>query len=82
MPYLGIFVLEFQKTTVIFEVNTPEFVKNEILTHTIDFGVRSVSSKGPRSAFSVDPGPSPGLLYNACHLFHLYTVVKKIYTYL
>ena len=45
MPYLGIFGLEFQKTVVIFEVSTLEFVKNESLTYTMNFGVGSTFSK-------------------------------------
>ena len=41
MPYLGIFGLEFQKTIVMFEISTLKFVKNESLTHTMNFGVAS-----------------------------------------
>ena len=37
MPYLGIFGLEFQKSIVIFEINTLEFVINYFLTHTVNF---------------------------------------------
>ena len=37
IPYLGILVLEFQKTVVIFEISTLEFVKNEYLFHTVNF---------------------------------------------
>ena len=62
MPYLGIFGLEFQKTIIIFEISTLEFVKNESLTHTMNFGIGSAFSKGPMSAFSEGPGP----LYKAC----------------
>ena len=61
MPYLSIFGPEFQKTIVIFEISTLEFVKNESLTHTINFGIGSAVSKDPMSAFS--EGPGPGALY-------------------
>ena len=64
MPYLGIFGLEFQKTSVIFEISTLEFVKYESLTHTMNFGIGSAFSKGPGSAFSEGPGP----LYKVCRL--------------
>ena len=46
----------------IFEVSTWKFVKNELLTHTVNFGIASAISKGRASAFSEDPGPGPGLL--------------------
>ena len=39
MPYLGIFVLEFENNIVIFEINTLKFVKYESLTHTVNFGI-------------------------------------------
>ena len=70
MPYLGIFGLEFQNSIVIFEISTLEFVKNESLTHTMNFGIGSVFSKGPESAFSEGPGPGPGPgpLYKVCPL--------------
>ena len=42
MPYLGNFGLEFQKITVIFEINTLKFVKNDSLIHTVNFGRESV----------------------------------------
>ena len=51
MSYLGTFGLEFQKTIVIFEIGTLEFVKNESLTHTINFGIGSALSKGPGVRF-------------------------------
>ena len=60
MPSLGIFRLEFLKTVVIFEINTLKFVKNESLTHAVNFGIGSAFSKSPVSAFSEGPGPSPG----------------------
>ena len=63
MPYLGIFGLEFQK---IFEISTPEFAKNESLTHTINFGIGSTFSKVAGSAFSEGPDLGPGPLYKVC----------------
>ena len=68
MTYLGILGVEFWKTTVIFEISTLKFVENESLTPTVDFGIGSAFSKGPRSIFSEGPGPSRGLcmlLYTA-----------------
>ena len=46
-----------KKTIVIFAINTLKFVKNESLTHTMNFGIGSAFSKGPRSVFSEGPGP-------------------------
>ena len=71
MPYLGICGLKFKKTIVIFEMSTLKFVKNESLTHTVNFGVGSAFSKVPGSAFSEGPGLGPGLLYKVCHYFLL-----------
>ena len=51
MPYLGILGLEFQNTFVISEISTLEFVSNESLTHTVNFGVGFGFSKCPGSAF-------------------------------
>ena len=53
MPYLHIFGLKLQKIIVIFEVSTLKFVKNESLTHTVNFGVASTFSE------CLDPGPGP-----------------------
>ena len=44
MPYLGIFGLDFFKTIVIFEISTLKFIKNESLTHTVNFGIGSAFS--------------------------------------
>ena len=41
MLYLGTFGLEFEKTIVIPEISTLEFLKNEFLTHTVNFGMGS-----------------------------------------
>ena len=61
LPYLGIFGLELKnKTIVIFEISTLKFVKNESLTHAVNFGIGSAFSKSPVSAFSEGPGPGPG----------------------
>ena len=36
------------------------------LTHTVNFGIRSVFSKRPASAFSEGPGPGLVPLYKVC----------------
>ena len=55
---------------VIFEIRTLQFVKNEFLTHTVNFGTWSAFCKVPGFAFSQDPVPGPVLspspLYNVC----------------
>ena len=65
ISYLGIFGLEFSKTIVIFEIRTLKFDKNESLTHTVNFGIGSVFSKGSGSAFSEGPGRGQGTLYKS-----------------
>ena len=47
MFYLGNLRLELKRTTVIFEISILKLVKNEFLTHTVNFGKRSASSRGP-----------------------------------
>ena len=66
MSYLGIFGLEFEKIIAIFEISTPEYLKNESLAHTVNFGIGSAFSKGPGSCFSEGPFPGPGQLYKIC----------------
>ena len=55
---------------VIFEIRTLQFVKNEFLTHTVNFGTWSAFRKVPGFAFSQDPVPGPVLspspLYKVC----------------
>ena len=53
--------------------------KQVFLTHTVNFGIGSTSSKGTGSAFSevLDPGPGLGRLYKVCQ-FHLYLSDKNI----
>ena len=58
MPCLGIFGLEFYKATMIIEISTLEFVKNESLSHAVNFGIWSSFLKGP--------GPGLGPLYKVC----------------
>ena len=41
MSYLDYIGLEFWKDIVIFQINTHEFVKIEILTHTVIFSIES-----------------------------------------
>ena len=68
MP-LGIFGLEFHKSIVIFEISTLEFVKNESLIYTVNFGIGSGFSKDSGSAFSEGPSPGPGPLYKVCRFY-------------
>ena len=68
MPYYGILGLEFVKGIVISEMSALEFLKNESLTHTVNFGIGFSFSKGPWSRFHEGPGPGPGLLYKICPL--------------
>ena len=56
------------KNYVIFEINTLEFVKIEVLTHTVNFCIGSLFSKGSVSAFSEGPGPGPDSLCKVCSL--------------
>ena len=51
MSYLGIFRIEFKKSSVIFEISTLKFVKIESLTHAVNFGIGSAFCKGPGTAF-------------------------------
>ena len=39
VPYLSILELEFEKAIVVFEISTHEFIKNELLTKLVNFGV-------------------------------------------
>ena len=75
MSYLGIFRLELKKTLVIFEISTFEFLKNESLTHKVNFGIGSAFSKGSGSGFS----EGPGLLHKVCHFYRtcLISVIRK-----
>ena len=66
MPYLGIFGPESEKIIAIYEISIPEYLKNESLTHTVNFGIGSAFSKGPGSGFSEGPVPCPGQLYKIC----------------
>ena len=66
MPYFGTFGLEFEKAIVISEISNPEFLKNESLTHTVNFGIGSTFSKGLESGFSKSRGLGPGPLYKVC----------------
>ena len=66
MPFLGIFELEFENNTVIFEISTLKFVISESLSHIVDFSIGSAFSKGPGSACSEGPGPGPCPLFKVC----------------
>ena len=72
MPCLCMFGLEIQKTIVVFVINTLEFVRNEFLTHTVNFGIGSAFYKSPGSAFSEGPCPGPGPLYEVCRHWVLF----------
>ena len=66
MPYLGTFGLEFEKAILISEISSLECLKNQSLTHTVNFGIGSPFSKSPGCAFCEGPGPFPGPLYKVC----------------
>ena len=68
MLYLQIFGLEFLKAIVIFEISTLKCVKNESLTHMVNFGIGSAFFKGPWSTFSEGPCLVPGPFYKVCRL--------------
>ena len=51
------------------EISTLKFVKNESLTHTVNFCIGSAFSKGQGSTFSEGPGSGPGPLYKVCLLY-------------
>ena len=69
MPYLGTFGLEFEKAILISEISSLECLKNQSLTHTVNFGIGSPFSEGP--------GPCPGPLYKVCW-FQLATCICEI----
>ena len=64
--YLGIVWLEFQKTSVAFEISSLAFVKNEFFTHRVNFITGPIFSKGPGSTFSQGLGRGPCSFYNVC----------------
>ena len=72
VPYLGIFGIEFEKAVVISEISALEFLKNDSLTHTVNFGIGATFSKGPGSDFPESQGPVPVLgpvpIYKVCQL--------------
>ena len=86
MPYLGIFDQKcliwlflgkiFRKTIVIFEISTLKFVKNDSLTHIVNFGIGSTFSKVAGSVFSEGPGPVPGPLYKVCQMRNMEFFVR------
>ena len=61
----GYFSIRIKKTMVIFEISTLEFLKNESLTHKVNFGIGSAFSKGSGSGFS----EGPGSLHKVCHFY-------------
>ena len=67
MPDLSIFGMEFENIIVIFEINALKFVKNESLTHAVNFSIGFTFSKSLGFTFSEDLSWSSGLLYKVCH---------------
>ena len=59
MLYLGTFGLECEKAIVIPDISTLDILKNESLTHIVNFGIGCGFSKDPEYSFSegLDPGP-------------------------
>ena len=53
----------FENNIAIYEVSTLEFLKNEFLNHSVNFGVGFAFSKSRAPAFSEGLGPGPGPLY-------------------
>ena len=64
---MGTFRLEIEKAIVISEISNLEFLKNEFLTHTVNFDIGFAFSKDLGSGFYEGPGPRPGPLYKVCH---------------
>ena len=64
----GYFWARILKSFVIYEISTLKFVniESESLTHTVNFGIGSAFSKGPRSTFSERLGLGMGPLYKVC----------------
>ena len=62
MSCFEIFGLGFEIIIVIFEVSTLKFIKNELLTIIINFGIVSAFPKDPGSTFS----EGLGFLYKVC----------------
>ena len=60
-----------KKTMVIFEINTLQFIKNELLTNAVNFGIGSSFSKCPGLTFSEGQGSSLGPLYKGCRYHKL-----------
>ena len=78
MSYLGIFVLEFGKTIVIFEISTLEFLKNEPLSHTVNFVIGSAFSRDPGSDFlKVEVRVRVRLIKYACEILALIRINKN-----
>ena len=54
------------------EIRSYEFVKNDFLTHTANFGIESTFSEDLGSTFSEDSasGPDPGRLCEVCRGYY------------
>ena len=55
----------FQNDIVVYEISALEFLKNEFLPYSVDFGVGLIFSKSLTPAFSAGryPGPGPDPFY-------------------
>ena len=62
----GYFWARILKNCCHIEISTLTFVKDESLTHTINFGIGSTFSKCLGSSFSEGLGPGPGPLCKVC----------------
>ena len=51
---------------VIFEISTREFLKNESLTHAVNFDIGFTFSERPGSGLSEGLDPGPDLFYIVC----------------
>ena len=71
ISYLSIFGLEFWKSIIVFEISDHEFVKTGVLTHSVNFGIRSTFPKYPGYAFSEGPCLGPGPLNKVFHKIQL-----------
>ena len=54
-----------------------KLIKNESLSHTVNFDIGSAFSKGSGSTFSEGPDPSPRPLYKVCRRTYVQSIPKK-----
>ena len=70
---------EFQKTIITVEVSSLKFVKNESLTHTVNFGTDSAFPKGLGSTFSEGLVQVRVRFIKYAFLFNVFYVFKICY---